>query len=260
MRLKSSYIAFSAVILLVGCQVKQMPKVEEQKLYQVSTIDALLQGDYDGYTSLKEISGKGNFGIGTVDGLDGELILESGIFYQVKADGKVYRPPVELKTPFASVVNFSPEDSVEIGDISFMQLKNLIDSLVSSKNYFYAIRLEGVFDSVRTRSVPVQRKPYPALSVVTQNQPEFSIRQTQGRLTGFFCPDFAKGINVPGYHLHYLSEDKQAGGHLLDFQLKHGKLKLDRITKFELLLPESESFRKTEYKTDRADELKKVEG
>ena len=76
---------------LAGCTPKYKP-VQEQSLFQVSTIDALLQGDYDGYTSLKELSSKGDFGIGTVNALDGELVIENGQFYQVKADGKVYRP------------------------------------------------------------------------------------------------------------------------------------------------------------------------
>ena len=84
--------------------------------------------------------------------------------------------------------------------------------------------------------------------------------QQKGNWTGFFCPEFVKGINVSGYHLHYLSDDKTFGGHLLDFKLKSGILKLDKIQKFEMQLPESDSFQKTEYKTDRTGELEKVEG
>jgi acetolactate decarboxylase len=120
--------------------------------------------------------------------------------------------------------------------------------------------MEGEFELVHTRSVPAQQKPYPPLVVVTQNQPEFNLTETHGKLTGFFCPEFVKGINITGYHLHYLSDDKSSGGHLLDFRLKSGKLKLDRIQNFEMKLPNSGSFQKTEYKTDRSDELKKVEG
>jgi acetolactate decarboxylase len=259
MMAKPGIVAIYTAILLISC-TKQPPVVEDSRLFQISTIDALLQGDYDGYASLKEISGKGNFGIGTVNALDGELILENGIFYQVKSDGKVYHPSIDLKTPFASVVQFLPEDSLDVNDVSFQQLKSLVDSLMTGKNYFYAIRLEGEFNYVRTRSVPAQNKPYPSLAVVTQNQPEFTIQQTTGKLTGFYCPDFVKGINIPGYHLHYLANDKLSGGHLLDFQLKSGKLKLDKIRYFEMLLPESGSFQKTEYKTDRSAELIKVEG
>ena len=259
MRFCTIYIAFVLGILF-GCSPKPAKVIHEQSLFQVSTIDALLQGDYDGYTSLKDLLANGDFGIGTVNALDGELVIEDGQLFQVKADGKVYRPSSDLMTPFASIVKFSPEDSLVVQNLNFDQLKLLIDSLMHGPNYFYAIRLEGEFDSVRTRSVPAQQKPYPPLAVVTQNQPEFTIQGSSGKLTGFFCPDFVKGINIAGFHLHYLSNDKTSGGHLLSFHLKSGKLKLNRIRKFEMLLPESGSFQKTEYKTDRASELKKVEG
>lgn len=258
MKTARNYLGILA-LFFAGCNPKPAC-IKEQALFQVSTIDALLQGDYDGYTSLNELSAKGDFGIGTFNALAGELVLENGTFYQVKSDGKVYRPSGETKTPFASVVKFLPEDSLEVHDIDLPQLKLLADSLMGSKNYFFAIRLEGEFDSVRTRSVPAQQKPYPVLSVVTQKQPEFAIQRTTGKLTGFFCPDFVKGINVPGYHLHFLSDDKTSGGHLLSFRLKSGKLKLDKIRNFEMLLPESGSFRKTEYQSDRTGELMTVEG
>ena len=226
----------------------------------MATIDALLQGVFDGQTSLGDLAAKGNFGIGTFNSLDGEMVLEDGLFFQVKADGKVYRPSTETCTPFASVVKFAPEDSLRINNLDFKELKQLIDSLMGSPNYFYAVRLEGEFESVHTRSVPAQQKPYPLLVEVTRQQPEFNIGQTKGKLTGFYCPEFVKGINIPGYHLHYLTDDKTAGGHLLDFHLKKGKLKLDRIEKFEMQLPGSGDFQNSEFKTDRSDEVKEVEG
>jgi acetolactate decarboxylase len=248
------------IAVIAGCTSKQAQLIPDQSLYQVSTIDALLQGDYDGYFTLKELSAKGDFGIGTVNGLDGELVIEDGQFYQVKADGKVYKPSADMKTPFASITHFLPEDSLVVQNLNFDRFKLLVDSLMRSKNYFFAIQMEGEFELVHTRSVPAQQKPYPPLVVVTQNQPEFNLTETHGKLTGFFCPEFVKGINITGYHLHYLSDDKSSGGHLLDFRLKSGKLKLDRIQNFEMKLPNSGSFQKTEYKTDRSDELKKVEG
>jgi acetolactate decarboxylase len=154
---------------LVACTPET--HVQKQELFQVSTIDALMQGVYDGNTSLKELSENGDFGIGTFNTLDGELILENGTFYQVKSDGKVYRPSDEIKTPFASVVHFAPEDSIAINNLDFLKLKQVIDSLMGSQNYFYAIRLEGNFETVHTRSVPAQVKPYRPLIEVTQKQP-----------------------------------------------------------------------------------------
>jgi len=243
----------------VGCTPNTPKQIAEQSLFQVSTIDALMQGVFDGNTKLSELARKGDFGIGTLNALDGELVLENGQFYQIKADGKVYRPSGETLTPFASVVKFAPEDSIKVHDLDFPKLKHLIDSLMKSPNYFYAVRLDGEFESVHTRSVPAQQKPYPELVVVTRNQPEFNIPATRGKLTGFFCPEFVKGVNIAGYHLHFLSDNKTSGGHLLDFQLKTGMLKLDRISKFEMQLPESGAFQKSEFKTDRSAQVKEAE-
>ena len=245
---------------LASCSQQSINQVPDQSLFQISTIDALMQGVYDGSMTLSELAAKGDFGIGTLNTLNGELVLENGQFFQVKADGKVYRPSGETQTPFASVVRFAPEDSLEVHDLDFPKLKQLIDSLMGSPNYFYAIRLEGKFESVHTRSVPAQQKPYPELVEVTRHQPEFDIPETDGKLTGFFSPEFVKGINIVGYHLHFLSDDKKRGGHLLGFRLKSGLLKLDRIRKFEMLLPESGAFQKSEFKTDRSEQVKEVEG
>jgi acetolactate decarboxylase len=255
---KNIFIGF-IVWALVGCNSKAPKMVQEQTLFQVSTIDALMQGVFDGNTKLSELAKKGDFGIGTINGLDGELVLENGEFFQVKSDGKVVRPSGETLTPFASVVKFAPEDSMEVHDLDFPKLLHLVDSLMKSSSYFYAIRLEGEFETVHTRSVPAQKKPYPELVVVTRNQPEFDIPKTRGKLTGFFCPGFVKGINIAGYHLHFLSEDKTSGGHLLGFKLKSGMLKLDRIQKFEMQLPESDAFQKSEFKTDRSAQVKEAE-
>lgn len=244
---------------LVACSHQPQVQELEQALYQVSTIDALLQGVYDGNTTLGELTAKGDFGIGTFNALDGEMVLEDGLFFQVKADGQVYRPSKEIKTPFAAVVKFDPEDSLEVQNMNYPQLQQLIDSLMQSPNYFYAIRLEGEFESVHTRSVPAQEKPYPVLVEVTREQPEFNMEETTGKLTGFFCPEFVKGINIPGYHLHYLSDDKKSGGHLLGFQLKAGLLKLDRIEKFEMQLPGTVDFQNSEFKTDRSEQVREVE-
>jgi acetolactate decarboxylase len=247
-----AYITGMFLCFFVACAPVVQKQAQEQAVYQVSTIDALMQGVFDGNTSLSELATKGDFGIGTVNSLDGELVLENGQFFQVKSDGKVYRPSAEIKTPFATVVRFAPEDSMEVRNLDFPRLQHLVDSLMKSPNYFYAVGLEGEFESVHTRSVPAQQKPYPELLEVARHQPEFDIQATRGKLTGFFCPAFAKGINVTGYHLHFLSGDKTKGGHLLGFKLKSGMLKLDRISKFEMQLPESGDFQKSDLSVDRS--------
>ncbi len=255
-------------ILILSCtqqntespEVNKSSETEVQALFQVSTIDALLQGVFDGTTTLADLAEKGDFGIGTINSLDGEMIVEDGNFYHVRADGKAYPLTEDEETPFASVVKFMPEDTINVTNLTFDSLKELVDSLMGTPNYFYALRVIGNFEHVHTRSVPAQKKPYPSLVEVTSNQPEFDINDTQGMLTGFYCPEFVSGVNVTGYHLHYLNNEKTQGGHLLGFELKSGKLLLDKIDRFEMQLPSSEDFQRSELGIDRTEELKQVEG
>jgi acetolactate decarboxylase len=243
-------------LFLIACSEKQEP----QSIIQVSTINALMQGVYDGNTTLAEISKSGDFGIGTFNTLDGEMVLRDGKFYQVKADGKVYKPGISVKSPFATVTFFNPEIKYNVSDLSFPGLKSKIDSFMVSSNLFYAIQLHGTYNSIKTRSVPAQQKPYPLLAEVTANQPEFETQSVSGTLSGFYCPPFVTGINVPGYHLHFISDDAFFGGHVLGFELKEGILELDRINSFKLILPEEGGFLDTNLDKDLSNELNKVEG
>lgn len=248
-------IYLTLLSVLLGCSEKKT-----QELVQISTIDALLQGVYDGNTSLQALSENGNFGIGTLNGLDGELILLDGNFYQVRGDGKVYQPEISACTPFASVTYFNPEKDFPVEALAFTGLKTKIDSLMPGSNLFFGIKLSGNFKSVKTRSVPKQQQPYPLLVEVTANQPEFEATNVSGTLVGFYCPPYVTGLNVPGYHLHFLSDEKNFGGHLLAFELVNGILQLDQINNFSVKLPEDEHFLNTALDQDLSDDLKQVEG
>ena len=229
---------------------------------QVSTIDALLAGVYQGHMSLEELQAYGNFGIGTFEGLDGEMILLEGIFYQVKADGKVYQPGKETRTPFACVIHFSEDYSLTISSIQDMgSLEALIDSLVPHQNRFVAYSLHGTFSHMRTRSVPAQTKPYPPLAEVTQFQPVFDLNDITGTIIGFRSPAFVKGVNVPGHHMHFLADDHTGGGHILAFSLLSGQLEMDTSHSWlNLYLPsDSEAFHQADLSTDRTKELHYVE-
>nr|WP_321484682.1 acetolactate decarboxylase [uncultured Draconibacterium sp.] len=249
-------LIFQALLLvLLGCS-----GTKTQELVQISTIDALLQGVYDGNTNLQTLSENGNFGIGTLNGLDGELILLDGNFYQVRDDGKIYQPELSACSPFASVTYFNPEKELQVEALSFIGLKTKINSLMPGSNLFFGIKLSGNFKSVKTRSVPKQQQPYPPLVEVTANQPEFEATNISGTLVGFYCPPYVTGLNVPGYHLHFLSDEKDFGGHLLAFELESGTLHLDQINNFKLKLPEDERFLNTTLDKDLSDDLKQVEG
>lgn len=229
-------------------------------LHQVSTIDALLAGLYDGVIPVKTLKQQGNFGIGTFDSLDGEMIVVDGQVFRVSADGRASVVAEDETAPFASVTNFAAEQQLQLpADTTLDSLKTLIAATGLSPNLFHAFRLEGSFNTVATRSVPRQVKPYAPLVEVVKSQPLFNFEQVEGVMVGFYCPAYVKGINVPGYHLHFLTADKSAGGHVLSFSADKVTLSIDTLTRFALQLPTSPEFSQVDLKRDRQHELKKVE-
>jgi acetolactate decarboxylase len=207
-------------------------------LFQTSTIDALLEGKYDGDVSFTELEERGDFGLGTLDALDGEMVALDGDFYQVKADGRAYPIGKHMRTPFAVVTFFEPGLSRSLATpTDFETLGACLDRLVGDEPSCYAVRVDGRFDYVKTRSVPRQRKPYPPLAEVVKSQPTFELHDVRGSLLGFRFPDYAQGINVAGNHFHFITEDRDAGGHVLEFRLASGELRVDHEADLRLELP-----------------------
>ena len=214
-------------------------------LFQTSTIDVLLDGNYDGDVSFADLAYRGDFGLGTLDALDGEMIALDGRFYQVKADGRAY--PVDgraypvngrARTPFAVVTTFEPDVRRSLTTPrDFRALCEYLDRLIGDEPGCCAIRVDGSFDRVKTRSVPRQRKPYPPLVEVVESQPTFELCDVAGSLVGFRFPQYAQGINVAGYHFHFITGDRSAGGHVLDCRLARGELHVDHEADLRLELP-----------------------
>lgn len=232
----------------------------DDTLTQVSTIDALMTGVYDGEMSLSELKAKGDFGIGTFNGLNGEMVLLDGVFYQVLSTGAVVKPDLAIKTPFAAVTFFKADRKVPLQKgMTFNMFTDSTEKIFPTRNIFYAIKISGTFRKVKTRSVPAQQKPYRPLSEVVKTQPVFDISDVRGTIAGFWCPSYVKGINVPGYHLHFLSADAKQGGHVLDFTVDNAIMEIDDTNEFFLALPDDSEYSKANLEKDRSEELKAVE-
>jgi len=248
-------ILLSATIIGCGNQAGR------ETLTQVGTFDALLAGGYDGSFPLRELLQNGDFGTGTFDALNGEMVVLDGQIYQVTADGKVALADLNGKTPFATVTFFDCDRQIEIpAGTDFDSLTKIIDAVLPTQNIFYAIRIDGHFSSVKTRSVPVQSRPYKLLIEIAATQPEFDLEDVAGTIVGFRCPPYVAGINVPGYHLHFISKDRQAGGHLRTFRTA-GKavVKIDYSHSFSMILPHDQDFYKADLTVDKQADTKKVE-
>jgi len=230
------------------------------EIFQTSTINAVMESVYDGATTFAELARHGDFGLGTFNALDGEMTALDGVFYQAKSDGQLYPVAPEAQTPFAVVIPFDPTIEVAIGEeTDFPTLLEALDQAVPSKNLFYAIRVDGRFAHVRVRSVPRQKKPYPPLVEVTAHQPEFEHRDISGSLVGFRFPDYATGINVPGYHMHFVSDDRTAGGHILAFSMVAGTIAIDVTSQFHMALPQESDFLDADLTKDSAEDIAKAE-
>ena len=233
---------------------------QPDSLFQVSTLSALMSGLYDGSMNFEELQTHGDLGLGTFDALDGEMVLIDGKAFQVRADGKVLPVSGAAGTPFACVTPFSGDRKSQLRHVdSYEILKDTLTALLPNKNLFYAFRVDGTFEYVKTRSVPAQEKPYPPLSEVTKHQPTFEFRDVRGSLVGFWCPDYVNGINVPEFHLHFISDDRTMGGHLLECRITEGTAAVDAINRYTLALPEGEGFASTNLGGDWTAETDKVE-
>ncbi len=223
----------------VGCVgYADNPIAGRETLVQVSTIDALMMGSYDGVMSLGTLGKYGDFGIGTFASLDGEMIETDGVFFQVRADGKAYQMSGSVQTPFACVTFFDTDREERLPQgLDYSQLQQYLDQKLPTVNIFYAIKIDGTFSYVKTRSVPPQVKPYPPLAEVTKNQSVFEFHNVEGTIIGFRCPPYVTGVNVPGYHLHFITKNKDAGGHVLELTVRDATAFVDDTSAFMMLLP-----------------------
>ncbi|MBQ3388132.1 MAG: acetolactate decarboxylase [Thermoguttaceae bacterium] len=258
---------FFPAILLLGF-LAPAPSVRaispaDPKVVQISTVGALLAGEYDGVVSVRQLLGFGNFGIGTVNAIDGELIVFRGVPFVAKADGSVRIAPNNETVPFAAVVNLDWEKvkwtvfDKPVGRAGFTAA---VDAIATNPNYFYAIYFEGKFSGVEARSERGQTKPYrPLAETMKTAEVRYSIGGGEGVMFGFRSPEFVSGLNVPGDHLHFLTYDHTKGGHVTDFTIESGVLGVQPIPAFTVYMPEKLNALPGEISRDRTEELNEIE-
>ncbi len=232
---------------------------EDQTVFQTSTVNALMEGASTGDMTMGELKTHGDFGLGTFDGLDGEMIELDGKVFQVRADGHAHPVEDSARTPFATVSFFKADESARL-DRPCDQLAMLaaVAAMLPSENIFHAVRIEGRFDYVKTRAVAKQDKSV-GLEAAAREEPIFEFHDVEGTIVGFFTPDYLRGVNVPGYHLHFITADRAAGGHMLDCRTKDVTIKIHHTPEFELGTPGTEEFLKADLSQDHTAAIKKIE-
>ncbi|MET0958532.1 MAG: acetolactate decarboxylase [Solirubrobacterales bacterium] len=193
------------------------PEHEPHVLFQASTIGALLDGAFDGDVSFAELAEHGDLGLGTLNALDGEMIALDGRFYRADVDGLIDEIPSEERTPFAAVAWFeaSLEHHLE-RPLAYDAMLAELDRLAADPEASCTLRIDGEFELIRARSVPRQLPPYRPLAEVVADQHVFELTGVRGTVVGFRFPDYARGLEAEGYHLHFIDAERERGGHVLE--------------------------------------------
>jgi len=245
------YLFLSALLILAACNDKKITEINAEKsgeFYHYSIWAALVNKIYDGNLTVKEAKTHGDIGLGTYNGVDGELIMLDGVLYQVPFTGDVKIAGDSMHIPYLNTTFFIKGVSFDVSDkINYDSLRKLIQQHFPSRNYFYAFKIHGAFDSLKLGSMHKQDKPYrEGLDNLLLHRPTFDHNNISGTMVGFYCPDFIGEVNVAGFHLHFLSDDKKAGGHVLEFTGKNFNVQMDKLSSYRFVLPETDDYDKAD--------------
>ena len=236
---------------------------KEKSIYQVALLQSLTQGYYDGIIKVSELKQHGDTGIGTFEGVNGEMIVLDGVVYQALSDGSVKVADDNETVPFSNVTFFDSDTSEELSNIADINsLKKKLTEKVEEKgkNLFSMVKMTGEFKKMLVRSELKQEKPYKTLDKALEtDQREFTYENIKGTVVALYCPDYMNGLNTSGWHLHFISDDKEKGGHILDLSFEKAKAEYDMVQEFDMKLTDNEDFQKTSLADDVSDAIKKVE-
>lgn len=228
-----------------------------ETLFQLSSIGALMAGVLDGDMTCRELALKGDTGLGTFNALDGEMIMLDGEIWQVRVDGIPVKADPAQSVPFAVAAFFKTDAAIQIENAADLAaLGRRLDDKLPTLNIMYAVRISGTFAYLKTRSVPAQQKPYPSLTEAVARQTVFELENARGTMIGFRFPIYMSGVNVAGWHFHFITDDRDAGGHVLDCSFETATAQIDELHGFDLRLPADKSFYEAELGTESLDSFR----
>ena len=224
-------ITLLLLIILTSCVNEinsDIQKLRSDNIFQYSSKNGLLNNDYVGDLSVEKIKENGNFGLGTFNMVDGEMVIFDGAVYQVLTNGKINSMPSETLSPFAVTKFFISDTTFSLpNNISLDSAKSLILPLVKNLNTPLAIKIVGKFKTLKSRSVDKVADESVTLAEIVANQTVFNFTNAEGNIIGFWYPDYFDGVNFPGFHLHVLLNNLSGGGHLLDCTFETATVEID---------------------------------
>lgn len=219
-------------------------------LYQLSTLSALLLGDFEPSLSIGELKQHGTLGIGTFEGLGGELIMLDGVVWNGTHTGEAVPAADIEKTPFACVIDWQPAAAaVKLPAVgSLDNLRAVLDEAAKgAENRVLAVRLQVFQADVTFRSFAPAPKPWKPMKDMLFSQKITAERNVRAEIIGFRFPGYLESINMPGWHLHVLTapndSGKRFGGHLLNITADAGEAQWMTAAGLELTFPTGEAGR-----------------
>lgn len=261
MRRITTILMIHASLFAASCSSSKpaVPPVGDE-ITQISLIHALMIGRYDGVMPIGEMLKYGDFGVGTLDHLDGEMLVLDGKVFQVDGEGNVHAVPDDRSTPFAAITHFDTDGEFECPKVeSLTDLDHYLDKALPQNNNFLAIRVHGKFDAITLRSVGRQSPPYRPLAEVAKSQSVWTHENVTGTFVGIRSPSWVGGLGVPGYHWHFIADDRNVGGHVLDCKIREGHIRHDVCSNWNIKLESSVDFNKANLTGDLRKEINEVE-
>ncbi len=242
---KAKWVITAALIILVVCSasyaiLQSQPSApqptEKDVLFQLAAFNTFSTGKYAGLMTYADLEKHGDFGIGTFDGLDGEMIALDGMFYQVPSSGIPQEATQDQTAPYATITYFTAEQTYTVTSLTYTELRSFLDGHISDEA-IYAIKVHGSYSTAETRSPEKQLEPYPNINDALATQHIFNLTDVSASAVGFYFPSSMDGVDYAGYHLHLITDDHTAGGHLLDCQIANATIEVDKINNYNLILP-----------------------
>ena len=238
--------------------------MKSNKIYQVSTLQALALGYTRPVVTVQELMEHGDTGLGTFENVDGEMIVLDGVCYQAKPDGSIVRSENAAGVPFAVAGfvkdgrKFKIDEKKDIAAIKLELTLKIEEDF--GLNSIHIARIDGLFNVIHARAGAPYRSQHVSLKdILSKTQKDFCFEQLRGTLVCVYYPDYMDGINASGWHMHFLSEDRTLGGHVFEAWLSAGECRLQKMDRIEIQLPRAAAFDTYSLKEASQDEIEEVE-
>lgn len=238
------------------------PARDNESIYQVALLQSLTMGYFDGSITVKQLKTHGDIGIGTFEGLNGEMIVLDGVVYRANQACKINIMRDNDKIPFSNVTFFEKDFAIKLNNVADKEsLEKIFNEQVNKhgRNSFYMIKLAGTFKEILIRSEAGAEEPYPTLVEALKTQNELTLENVDGTIVGLYCPDYMSSLNSTGWHFHFITADKKLGGHVLGLNLATGEAQFDKTDAFNMNVPTKNNFHDLNFNKDLREDIRIAE-